>query len=452
MGLILGSGTTKPQYPYDMWYGVQGDFTSSDYKLTRIGNLDLHRTLPIQNRLRRFVENADGSVKYYLHQNDSCLTDGGANAVLDTTDGNVMLEKPDYYMRYEIDGTKWAYAISEYPLPGFMEMTRKTLAPWYSTIDAATGTAVSGCWLQWGSNGFLLRDGNGFPLFRPNVANFRGGFGAQHSDRDNTDFSMLGMPRTGLGKVSVRSMCKNGTHIGVGRVYMEIAWLQRIEYASLYSGDDYNAALTDDGFRQGGLGRIEGFTWDNWAENGHLPMIPCGITAKLGNNTGRIQYTSRGWSGGDKTFWVASYRGLEAPFQYLFMLADDILVYHSPATSSDKSTAYVCDDYEKFVSPAKDEIVAGYIPVADMPRSMGNILTMNVSQRGYTFPATLGSGLQGFCDYYEFPGVGDDVSGWYGAIISGPIHLGNIRGWGYMNVCYRSNYSFSGCGFRLCRF
>nr|DAW03055.1 MAG TPA: hypothetical protein [Caudoviricetes sp.] len=33
MGLILGSGSTKPQYPYDQWYGVQGDTTSSDYKL-----------------------------------------------------------------------------------------------------------------------------------------------------------------------------------------------------------------------------------------------------------------------------------------------------------------------------------------------------------------------------------------------------------------------------------
>lgn len=118
MGLILGSGSTKPQYPYDMWYGVQGDFTSKDYKLTRVGNLDLHRTLPIQKKLRRFVENADGSVKYYLHQNDSRKKDSGAKATIDSTDGNVMLEKPDYYGRFEIEGTKWLYAISEYPLPG----------------------------------------------------------------------------------------------------------------------------------------------------------------------------------------------------------------------------------------------------------------------------------------------------------------------------------------------
>ena len=42
--------------------------TSKDYKLTRVGNLDLHRTLPIQRKLRRFVENADGSVRCKAYQ------------------------------------------------------------------------------------------------------------------------------------------------------------------------------------------------------------------------------------------------------------------------------------------------------------------------------------------------------------------------------------------------
>ena len=88
----MGSGNTKPQYPYDQWYGVQGDFNSQDYKLKRVGNLDLHRTLPIQAKLKRFVENPDGSVKYYLNQNDSRKKDSGATAVIDSTDGNVMLE------------------------------------------------------------------------------------------------------------------------------------------------------------------------------------------------------------------------------------------------------------------------------------------------------------------------------------------------------------------------
>ena len=43
--------------------------------------------------------------------------DSGATALIDSTDGNVMLEKPEYYF-VEIEGTKWIRAYSEYPLPG----------------------------------------------------------------------------------------------------------------------------------------------------------------------------------------------------------------------------------------------------------------------------------------------------------------------------------------------
>ena len=128
MGLLLGSGSTKPQYPYDMWYGVQGDFTSRDYKLKRVGNLDLHKTLPIQAKIKRFVENTDGSVKYYLHQNDTRKKESGAAAIIDSTDGNVQLEKPEYYFKFEIDGLsircldllKWSVKRS---LPGSLLLT-----------------------------------------------------------------------------------------------------------------------------------------------------------------------------------------------------------------------------------------------------------------------------------------------------------------------------------------
>ena len=283
MGLILGSGSTKPQYPYDMWYGVQGDFTSKDYKLTRVGNLDLHRTLPIQKKLRRFVENADGSVKYYLHQNDSRKKDSGAKATIDSTDGNVMLEKPEYYGRFEVEGTKWLYAISEYPLPGFVKVTRKTCSPWFATIDRDTNTAVSGCWLQWDGSGELLRDEDGILKMLDNAARYRGGSGS-NSAWDGTYHSMLGMPRTSISKASARPYCKNGTHLGVYRVYTEIAWLQRIEYASLHCQDTYNETLTADGFRQGGLGSgpaVDGSQWNTWG--GYNPFVPCGVTATLGH-------------------------------------------------------------------------------------------------------------------------------------------------------------------------
>lgn len=455
MGLILGSGATKPQYPYDMWYGVQGDFTSKDYNLTRVGNLDLHRTLPIQKKLRRFVENTDGSVKYYLHQNDSRKKDSGAKANLDTTDGNVMLEKPDYYMRFEIEGTKWVYAISEYALPGFVKMSRKTLSPWFATINISTNTAVSGCWLQWDSSDNLLRDSNGFISLLASASNFRGGSGAGDAAKDGTYNSMLGMPRTSITKSGVRPTCKNGTHHGVARAYWEIMWLQRIEYASLHCQNTYNETLTADGFHQGGLGSgpvVDGGQWNTWG--GYRPFVPCGVTAPLGNNTGKVSYTIKGWTGGDKVVQVTSYRGLETPFEYLWMLADDVLIHCTPDNADGHCTAYGCTDPTKFASPGDTStaIPDGYVAITELPRTEGYIWNFAVSNDGFTFPTSVGGGAnQGCCDYFWRVAVAS-ANGWYGALLSASAATGAAAGFGALAAAYRSSWSPASGGFRLCRF
>jgi len=451
MGLLLGSGTTKPQYPYDMWYGVQGDFTSKDYALTRVGNLDLHRTLPIQAKLRRFVENTDGSVKYYLHQNDSRKKDSGADAVIDSTDGNVMLEKPEYYLRVEISGTKWIYAISEYALPGFTKVSRKTCSPWYATIDLTNSIAVSGCWLTWDGDE-IARDDNGYIVLADNAAQFRGGSGSGDSAKDGTYNSMLGMPRTSVSKATVRPLCKNGTHIGAYRVYNEIAWLQRIEYASLHCQNTYNATLTDDGYHQGGLGNgtaVDGTQWNTWG--GYKPFIPCGVTATLGNNTGRVAYTIKGWTGGDKVIYVDSYRGLETPKEYLWLLADDVLVRHTETTS----IAYVCEDPTKFTShsDSAETVPDGYEAITELPRTDGWILTEAFSSKGYTFPDAVGAGsTTGFCDYFYTP-VDDSTPayGWFGALLSAHASHGASAGFGFLHTFFRSSGAAANLGFRLCR-
>ena len=110
MGLLIGVGTTTPHFPYtDLWYGIRINLNNSghcvaDGKLERVGNLDLHRSLPIQSRIKRYVANADGSVKYWLGANDSRVKEGGGAAALNATDGIVQLYKPDYWRRLEFDG------------------------------------------------------------------------------------------------------------------------------------------------------------------------------------------------------------------------------------------------------------------------------------------------------------------------------------------------------------
>lgn len=453
MGLLLGSGNTRPKYPYDMWYGVEGDYSSSDYKLKRVGSLDLHRSLPIQSRMKRFVENPDGSVKYYLHPNDSRKKEGGASAILDTTDGNVMLEIPEFYFRLEVSGTKWIYAISEYPLPGFVRIERKVIAPWYSTIDTVKNEAVSGCFLKWDGNE-IARDSNGLVQFTENAGSCRGGAGESDVSMDGTHSSQLGMGRTTINRSIVRKYCKNGTHIGAYRAYNTIAWLQRIEYASL-NCQDVLLDLTEDGFRQGGLGEgcaVNGSEWSRWGE--YRPFIPGGCTAVLGNNTGKVSYTIKGWVGGDNVVQVTSYRGLEVPFQYLWMMADDVLVHFSAMTGgSKKIIAYVCSNPSKFVSPTDNSPVPdGYVPIAEIPNNDGYIMTFSISSEGYSFPESVGGNSnKGGCDVLLHE-KSNYIPGWYGSLYSAAAHFGLASGFGAINAVYRASHGNNNSGFRLCRF
>ena len=455
MGLLLGSGSTKPQYPYDQWYGVQGDITSSDYKLTRVGNLDLHRTLPIQSRLRRYVENEDGSVNYYLGSNDSRTKEAGATADITGASGNVMLEIPEFYVRVEIQGTKWIYGISEYPLPGFTKVERMAIAPWYSTYNNTTKKPQSGCFLTWDGDE-VARGEDGLPIFVDGAADCRGGNNT--TGWDGTYRSLIGMGRTSVTKSTVREWCVaagNGIHHGAYRAFNYIAWLQRIEYASLHCQDTYTTTLTGDGFRQGGLGSgcaVDGKQWNT--HNGYNPFVPGGVTAPLGNNTGKVNFTVKNWAntGNDKVIAVTSYRGLEVPFEYIWMLADDVLVRHGFPVSN-RSTFYLCEDPTKFTShsDSSTSVPAGYEAMTEIPLGKSNYIdTEEINGKGVSFPNSVnGSSNKGFCDQYYQPGA--TASGWYGALLSGGADFGAIAGFGYLIANYRSSIALASIGFRLCR-
>ena len=102
---------------------------------------------------------------------------------------------------------------------------------------------------------------------------------------------------------------------------------------------------------------------------------------------------------------VASYRGLETPFEYLWLLADDILIHCSPETADDPGhcTAYGCTDPTKFASPADTStaIPAGYERITELPTAEGYQWNFGFSYDGFTFPTSVGGGAnQGLCDYF----------------------------------------------------
>ncbi len=76
---------------------------------------------PIHERMRRCLLNDDGTVNYHLDPNDSTLKADGTAAVLDGTDGQVMVEIPKCYVRVtKLFNGDIKREISEYPRSGFV--------------------------------------------------------------------------------------------------------------------------------------------------------------------------------------------------------------------------------------------------------------------------------------------------------------------------------------------
>jgi len=55
-------------------YGVSHAYNNASPILTRVGNLELHKSLPVQSLMRRCLLNDDGEVVTYLDDNDSTKT------------------------------------------------------------------------------------------------------------------------------------------------------------------------------------------------------------------------------------------------------------------------------------------------------------------------------------------------------------------------------------------
>ena len=81
-------------------YGLEWNETTDTYR--RIG---AENYTAIQSLMKRCVLNADGSVNYYLDPNNSSYKEDGTLADLTGASGNVMVEVPKTYVRYEYTTT-----------------------------------------------------------------------------------------------------------------------------------------------------------------------------------------------------------------------------------------------------------------------------------------------------------------------------------------------------------
>lgn len=407
----------------NQWYGIEWDTDVSSPAVKRIGNMDLHRTLPIQSRMRGCLLNDNGKVVEYLNAKDWTGHD------LSGAHGQVMVEIPSHYRRFETDGTKRRVKMSEYPLPGFNFVKMGYLSANEATIQRSTGKLAS----------VVNTD-----------PDFRGG--NNQAEFDGTYKSVLGKPANYISLKTAREAARKRGKEGDTQwncytydIHVTLTWLFVVEYANRNSQLPFTAELTSEGFHQGGLGSLSIPQADYNSYFKDLPFIPCGCTHHLGNGSGVVNLHLATDDGTYvKDILVPRYRGVEVPFGHLFILADGILAKRADTSSA--WTYYATSDPAVFGSDDTTQYrVVGLSPSA----RYGYIKDIHFGEQGdiTTSQNSGGSSSKFFCDFYENHSNTESIPV-FGGIISVIDFVRN--GFFYSGYSYSQTFPSSEQVTRLC--
>lgn len=358
-------------------YGVEWDTASSSPDGVRVGNMQLHRELPVQSKMRRCLLDRDGGVKEYL---DNELSWGGSYL-----DYAVMTEMPEHWYKLYFNGTKFRMMLSEIPLPGYKHVDKFYI----STYEAR----------MYRTDNLLCSAAGASKLSDPNSIHFRGGDNT--AEWDDTYRSLLGCPVTYLTRDQFRQAARkrgSGWEMYTYGAHKTLFWLFAVEYATLNSQKPFNAQKDANGFSQGGLG--EGASqmtdWINF--NNANPLIPCGYTNEFGNGSGEKAYVVKNASDGTHATLMANrYRGIENPFGHVWKYTDGANIQ---VTTGDAglSILWTTDDASNF----SDTSYTGYDKKGNICRTSGYAKKMLLGENGDIIPTEVdGSSSTYWCDYYR---------------------------------------------------
>lgn len=357
-------------------YGVEWDTASSSPDGVRVGNMQLHRELPVQSKMRRCLLDRDGGVKEYL---DNELSWGGSYL-----DYAVMTEIPEHWYKLYFNGTKFRMMLSEIPLPGYKHVDKFYI----STYEAR----------MYRTDNLLCSAAGASKLSDPNSINFRGGDNT--AEWDDTYRSLLGCPVTNLTRDQFRQAARkrgSGWEMYTYGAHKTLFWLFAVEYATLNSQKPFNAQKDANGFSQGGLGNgpTQMTDWTNF--NNNNPLIQCGYTNEFGNGSGEKAYVVKNASDGTHATLMANrYRGIENPFGHLWKCIDGANIQ---VTTGDTglSVLWTTDDPSNF----SDTSYTGYDKKGNICRTNGYAKKTLLGEDGDIVTTEVGGSSSTYwCDYY----------------------------------------------------
>ena len=292
--------TTQYDAPED-WYGVSWSETSSNPDCTRIGNMDMHRTLPIQSMMKPFAFQTQPLYKEQFVPLKENFTEGMYGHVDNGEAGqvsitvNVMVKIPEFwYIDDYIPGTKTHnLKICPHAKPGWYHHKEAYVSAYeLCETSPASGKVCS-------TKGLIPLVSRTREVLRKAVRNI--GF-------------------EGEAKWNIYTY----------EEHRAICHLFLVEYATRNSQKAVNTALTPEGFRQGGLG--SGCTTGTATINGAQTwsFIPTGSSDSLGSGSGEVTVTiqqtdSSGANTSTITRKCNRYRGIENPFGHIWKHTDDVI-------------------------------------------------------------------------------------------------------------------------------
>lgn len=282
------------------WYGVSWSETSSNPDCTRIGNMDMHRSLPIQSMMKPFAFQTQPVHKDQfvpLKENFTEAMYGHVNngeAGQESSTVNVMIKIPEFwYVDDYTPGTKTHnLKICPHAKPG-----------WHHHKEAYVSAYEA---FNFDNKGRLISMKNVVP-----TVNF-----------NRTD-----------GRTWARANGFDGEakwNLYTYEEHRAICHLFLVEYATRNSQKAVNTELTPEGFRQGGLGSgcTTGIATINGAQT--WSFIPTGSSDSLGSGSGEVTVTIQQTdSSGSNTSTITRkcnrYRGIENPLGHIWKHTDDII-------------------------------------------------------------------------------------------------------------------------------
>ena len=498
-------------------YGVQFDMTVADPHLTRIGNMSLHKSLPIQSQLKGCIAQG-GKIIYWLNESDwrfrkeaitksveltvagdvytmvadlfntiqydkqwvkingvACqissidtstntatllvnddlkalsLSSGTKSielgAVLNGYDGTVRVYCPAFYIKSTVDGNIAKVWLSTVKIDDTYTYQPEIL------IDAYRSTVLN---TIPENMGYLSTLPVNSAISVVNTHDYCRG-GGNRSENDiylETDpfRSDLCKPRTDMSRATMRTYSRNaGSEMLSYDQYKNIFyWLYVIEYANFNCQEAYNEALTDEGYKQGGLGAgvttINGSYWLYYNE--WYPLTPCGYCNELGNGTGLKTMTvvTPTTSGGNPTqtynFSVPRWRGFDNPFGDIWTNLDGIIIQGD--AEGNPKTVYTTTDPNNYGDneSAKNAMeIAGHEIHQD-----GYTKEFDLGEAAHIIPESVGGDTTKYkCDYH---GSGPDDTSLRTLVVGGSAHGGTLAGLGYFDSGGGVSASDAAVGFR----